>query len=180
MGSSGAWPWSPPAVTCRLFLCAFCALASFPSFLSFFLLSSSLLFPFFLSPFLVIPGSVESSCPGSILRCIIHIKQIPDMHKSRSVNNFLVLTEAPRRRGILRGVTHTSWGLEVGVLRMTHDAMIPSLLRYGVVLAGSCFPPALFRRINTQIVNIAARRAGRLRRTTRIQGHLSGVGTMTY
>ena len=52
---------------------------------------------------------------------------------------------------------------------MTHDAVITSLLRYALVITGSCFPPDLLRRINTEVVNIVARKIGGLSRSTRIE-----------
>ena len=62
-----------------------------------------------------------------------------------------------------------AWGLETGVLRMTHDAAISRLLRYALVVAGSCFPPEIMCSVNTQIVNIAAREIGGLGRSARIE-----------
>ena len=62
---------------------------------------------------------------------------------------------------------------------MTHDAVIGSLLRYALTFTGSCFPPYLMKRINTQIVNIAARRIGDLSRSTRIESLHYTVGTTT-
>ena len=66
------------------------------------------------------------------------------------------VAKAQLRQGILEKVAGTKWGLEVGVLKMTHDAVITSLLRYALVVTGSCLPPDLFRRANTQIINKAA------------------------
>ena len=63
-----------------------------------------------------------------------------------------LVAKARLRQGILKKVTSTHWGLEIGVLKMTHDAIITSLLRYALVLTGSCFPPDLLKRTNTQII----------------------------
>ena len=61
------------------------------------------------------------------------------------------------RQNILKKVASSRWGLEVGVLRMTHDALLGSLLRYALAVAGSCLPPDLSQKIDTRLVDIAAR-----------------------
>ena len=90
-----------------------------------------------------------------------------------------IVTKARLRQGILGKVAGTKWGLEVGVLKMTHDAVIISLLRYALVVTGSCLPPDLMRRLNTQVVNVAARKIGGLSRSTRIESLHFSVGTTT-
>ena len=58
-----------------------------------------------------------------------------------------VPTRARVRQGILRRVARTMWGLETAALRITHNAVITSLLRYGVVLVGSCAPGDLCNKM---------------------------------
>ena len=53
------------------------------------------------------------------------------------------LTRAQVRRGILAAVARRLWGLDTSVLRITHDSIINSLLSYGWVVSGSCFPEDL-------------------------------------
>ena len=64
---------------------------------------------------------------------------------------------------------------------MTHDAVITSLLRYALSLVGSCLPSDLFRKVDTMIVNVAARKIGGLSRTTRIESlhFLAGTFSMS-
>ena len=90
-----------------------------------------------------------------------------------------IIAKAQMRQGILSRVAGYKWGLETGILRMTHDAVIGSLLRYALVLTGSCLPPDLLRKINTQVVNIAARKVGGLSRSARIESLHYTVGTTT-
>ena len=59
-------------------------------------------------------------------------------------------------------------------MRMTHNAVITSLLRRALGITVSCRPPDLLRRVDTQIVNIAARKIGGLSRSARTEGlHLA-------
>ena len=48
--------------------------------------------------------------------------------------------------------------LETDILCVTHDALIVSLLRYGLAVAGSCVPDDLLTRMEAHIVNTASRR----------------------
>ena len=90
-----------------------------------------------------------------------------------------MVAKAQVRQGILSRVAGYTWGLETGALRMTHDAVIGSLLRYALTFTGSCLPPDLMERINTQVVNIAARRIGALDKHTRIEAMHFIAGTMS-
>ena len=80
-----------------------------------------------------------------------------------------MVAKAPVRQGILNRLAKARWGLEVGVQKMARDSVIGSILRYGLVLTGSCFPPDLMRKMNTQILNISARKVGGIARTARIE-----------
>ena len=64
---------------------------------------------------------------------------------------------------------------------MTHDAVIISLMRYALGFVGSCLPTDLFKKLDTMIINIAARKIGGLSRTTRIESlhFLSGTRSMS-
>ena len=80
-----------------------------------------------------------------------------------------VLTKAPVRQGILQRVAGCRWGLEVGILSMTNDSIVESLLRYALNVLGACLPHDLIKKANTQILNIMARRIGAIGRTARIE-----------
>ena len=91
-----------------------------------------------------------------------------------------VLAKAPVRQGILHKVVNSSWGLEVGVLKMTHDAVIVSLMRYALTVTGSAYPPDLMRKMTTRIANITSRQIGGLSRSARIEALHFSVGTHTF
>ena len=67
-------------------------------------------------------------------------------------------TKAQVRHGLLARASRTNWGLEIGVLQITHDAIITSVLRFGLVMLDSCFPHDLADKIDTCIANVAARK----------------------
>ena len=92
-----------------------------------------------------------------------------DQYMTLDVQFKETLRKAQQRQGILARMSRFDWGLETGVLCMTHTAIITSLLRYGMIMVGSCLPPDTFDKIETQIVNIAARKVGGLDRSTRIE-----------
>ena len=79
-----------------------------------------------------------------------------------------ILLETEVRHGTLNRVANTQWGLELGVLKMTHDAVITSLLRYALAITGSVAPPDLFAKRNSQVVNTATRKTGGPSRSARI------------
>ena len=90
-----------------------------------------------------------------------------------------IINKAQMRQGILSRVARCKWGMDTGVMKMTHDAVITSLLRYALTITGSCIPPDLMRKLNTQIVNIAARKISTLSRSTRIESLHLATGTST-
>ena len=57
-----------------------------------------------------------------------------------------ITDEAQMREGILGKVAGHTWGLEAGALRMAHDAVASSLLRYSLVITACCLPQDLMRR----------------------------------
>ena len=59
-----------------------------------------------------------------------------------------IAAKAQLREGVLSKVADTRWGIEAGVLKIAHDAVITSLLRYGLVVTGSRSPSDLLHRIN--------------------------------
>ena len=91
----------------------------------------------------------------------------------------MTTTKAQLRQSVLKKVANSAWGVEVGVLKMTHDAVIVSLPRGALTATGSCYPPDIMRSVKTQIVNIAARKIGGLSRGARIEALHFTVGTAT-
>ena len=92
----------------------------------------------------------------------------------------ILSAKAQVRQGILSRVARCAWGLESTVLRLTHDALVTSLLRYAMAVVGSCAPDDLINRIDTTIVNTAARRVSRLPLSTRIETLHFLSGTYSY
>ena len=70
-----------------------------------------------------------------------------------------VIAKAQMRQGILSTATKRDWRLEIGLLKMTRDAGISSLLRYALVATGSCYSPDLIRSANARKIGGAARSA---------------------
>ena len=88
-----------------------------------------------------------------------------------------VFARAQVRQGVLAEVAHSSWGLETSILRITHDALITSMLRYGLTLTGSCLPGDLISRVDTQVINTASRRITGLPLNARIEALRFIAGT---
>ena len=80
----------------------------------------------------------------------------------------------------MAGVAHRKWGLETTVLRISSDAIISSLLRYGLTVLGSGLPEDLVNKIDVQIINTTARRITGLHPSTRIEILHFLAGTHTY
>ena len=93
---------------------------------------------------------------------------ILDDHLTMDANIQAMLSRAQLRQGILAKMAKTTWGLETGVLRITHNAIITSLLRYALTLIGSTSPDDLVNRIDAAIINAAARKVTGLPTPTRI------------
>ena len=91
-----------------------------------------------------------------------------------------IVTKAAVRQCLLTKVSNSHWGLEVGTLHITHNAVINSLLRYALTVTGSVFPPDLVRKLNTQIINAAARKIGGVSRTARIESLHFVMNTATF
>ena len=68
------------------------------------------------------------------------------------------LHRAKVRMGLLTRVSGFTWGHETNELRATADALIPGLSRYGLSVVGSGANEQSLRRIDTCIINVAARR----------------------
>ena len=66
------------------------------------------------------------------------------------------------------------------MLRMTHEALVNSLLRYGLTILGSCMPEDLVNTIDVCVVNPAASRITGLGSHTRIETLHFLAGTLSY
>ena len=77
-------------------------------------------------------------------------------------------------------MSHSSWGLEASILRVAHDAVIVSLIRYGLTIAGPCLPEDMETRQDVQAINTAARRISDLPRTARTETLHFLSGTHSY
>ena len=79
------------------------------------------------------------------------------------------LKKAIVRHGVMAQLASTRWGLEAGVLRSTHLALIASLIQYGLVVFGGHAYERLMGRLDIQIANIAARRITGAHRSARLE-----------
>ena len=51
-------------------------------------------------------------------------------------------------------MARTPWGVDTTVLKVTHDALITSILRYGLVLTGSGLPDDLLNMASRRITGL--------------------------
>ena len=70
--------------------------------------------------------------------------------------------------GLPARVSGSSWGLETSTLRLTCDALLASLIRYGLVVTGSGLKKKHFSSIETRLTNVAARRILGVGRSARL------------
>ena len=103
-----------------------------------------------------------------------------DRHMQLDAQVESLLAKAQVRQGILKKVAGSKWGLEVGILSMTHDALINSLLRYALAIMGAHLPQDLLQKIDTCITNVAARKIIGVDRTARIETLHFVAGTQTF
>ena len=80
-----------------------------------------------------------------------------------------VLLKANLRHGSQIFLARRRRGYETGILRVPSAAIITSLLRYGIVVTGSCLTPDLFAKTVACATNMAARRALGLDRAMRTE-----------
>ena len=78
-----------------------------------------------------------------------------------------MISGAQIRQAALNRVARRPWELDITEKRVTHDALIPSLIRYGMLIAGPCCPGDTFHKVDTRIANIAARQITGQKLTTR-------------
>ena len=79
-----------------------------------------------------------------------------------------MVAKAQLRQRILKKVAGTRWGLEVGVLRSAHAALLTSLITYGLAAMGGMAYESCLHRLETQQTNIAARRVVGVSRSARL------------
>ena len=92
-----------------------------------------------------------------------------DRHLTMDGQYASILAKARLRQAILSRVSHTTWGLETLVLKVTYDAIMSSLLRYGLTVLGSCWPEDLANAMDVNIANTFSRKITGLPRTVRIE-----------
>ena len=79
-----------------------------------------------------------------------------------------VICRATVRRGAMAQVARSLWGLDVGILRSTHAALITSLISYCLEVVGGTAYVGLLRRLEVQVANSAARRIVGVSRAARL------------
>ena len=78
-----------------------------------------------------------------------------------------ILDKAQVRLAVLARVAGATWGLEMGMLRLTHNSLLVSLIRYGLIIMGSGLFERHFLKMESRITNIAARRITGVGRSAR-------------
>ena len=63
-----------------------------------------------------------------------------------------ILTRYQHQRGNLSRRAGQSLGLDASVLRITHNAVVSSLVRYGLLVIGSCIPDDLANKIRADLI----------------------------
>ena len=91
-----------------------------------------------------------------------------------------LLAKSRTRQSILTNIAHRKWGVETAVPRITHDALINRLLRYGMNILGSCLPEDLIDKLDVHVINPAARRITGLDAKARIEVLHFLAGAHTY
>ena len=79
-----------------------------------------------------------------------------------------VIGRTMTRHGAMAQLARTSWGLEVGLLRSAHKALITSIAQYGLTLVGNFAYEGSLNRLETQSANVAARRITGVSRAARL------------
>ena len=69
-----------------------------------------------------------------------------------------LIRRARVRRSVMTGLSRSNWGLETGILRATHSALLASLTRFGFVPVGSGIYESDMHLLETRHTNLAARR----------------------
>ena len=80
-----------------------------------------------------------------------------------------VISRTMTRHGAMARLARSSWGLEAGLLRSTHQALITSVAGYGLTLIGNFAYDGTPRRLDTQSANVAARRITGASRAARLE-----------
>ena len=80
-----------------------------------------------------------------------------------------VMARASMRHGIMARLSRSTWGLEAGLLRSTHAALLTGLMTYGYAVAGPGAYDKVFERLDTQGANVTARRITGISRSARLE-----------
>ncbi|CAD7924153.1 unnamed protein product [Amoebophrya sp. A120] len=78
------------------------------------------------------------------------------------------------RLSILRSLANRHWGLDVATLSQTSLFLVSHILGYGVTIYGSCASQAALQKLNTKIINPAARIVLGTSRTQRLESLYMG------
>ena len=92
-----------------------------------------------------------------------------DNHLTLDVHFRYLLCRLQVRQAVLSRVAKQKWGLDTAIIKITHDALITSFVRFGLIMVGSCLPDDLDNRMDTQIIDHAAKSIVRLPFPTRIE-----------
>ena len=92
----------------------------------------------------------------------------------------VLMAKARTRQSVPTNIAHRKWGMETTILRITHDALVNSPMRYGMNSIGSCMPEDLVNKLDVHIINPSARRISGLDANARIEVLHFLAGTHSY
>ena len=79
-----------------------------------------------------------------------------------------VLRKANVRHGVMARLAKSAWGLEAGVLRPTHLALLPSITNYRLGVYSSGAHESVLKKLETLRANVPARRITAIARSARL------------
>ena len=125
------------------------------------------------------PESIKSELPYEYSSSIKILGLVLDENLGFAEHTANVLKRAIARHGVMAQPASTGWGIEAGVLRSTHIALITSLIRYGFATYGGYMYEKCMDRLDTQVANIAARRVAGAHRSARLEILTPTAGLMS-
>ena len=117
----------------------------------------------------IFPESLESTLPFKTVSTIKILGVVFDTGFGFTAHVEGILQKVRLRHGIMARLARSTWGLEAGLLRSTHAALLTSLMGYGLAVVGSGAYEKDLRRLGTQGANVTARRITGISRSARLE-----------
>ena len=91
-----------------------------------------------------------------------------------------ILDRAKIRVGVISRLAGCTWGAETGILRLTGDSLVVSLMRYGLPMIGSGAYEQSINKLEVCVVNILARKIAGVARSARLPVLHMAAGVVSY